>query len=128
MKRFTAVLSVLFLLACVCCFFFSCAEQEKTVQKKVIQIGEEENQECNEAVYKTRESRGQERTYLTTDFSWIAKPSSMDGFTTHFHNPPLRQYWTGTCWCFAATSLMESELMRLGKGEIKLSEMFTVYN
>lgn len=36
---------------------------------------------------------------------------------------------TGTCWCFATTSFMESELLRMGKGEYDLSEMFIVrYN
>ncbi|MGM0666180.1 MAG: aminopeptidase C [Bacteroidota bacterium] len=36
---------------------------------------------------------------------------------------------TGTCWCFATTSFFESELMRMGKGEYDLSEMFVVrYN
>lgn len=33
---------------------------------------------------------------------------------------------TGTCWCFASTSFIEAELMRMGKGEYDLSEMFTV--
>lgn len=33
---------------------------------------------------------------------------------------------TGTCWAFATTSFIETELMRLGAGEIDLSEMFTV--
>jgi hypothetical protein len=35
---------------------------------------------------------------------------------------------TGTCWCFATTSFIESELLRLGKGEYDLSEMFIVRN
>jgi len=35
---------------------------------------------------------------------------------------------TSTCWCFATTSMLESELIRLGKGEVGLSEMFTVRN
>ena len=35
---------------------------------------------------------------------------------------------TGTCWCFATTSFLESELIRQGKGEFDLSEMFTVRN
>ncbi|TSA35246.1 MAG: aminopeptidase [Porphyromonadaceae bacterium] len=35
---------------------------------------------------------------------------------------------TSTCWCFATTSMLESELIRLGKGEVGLSEMFTVNN
>ena len=33
---------------------------------------------------------------------------------------------TGTCWCFATTSFMESELLRMGKGTYDLSEMFIV--
>ena len=35
---------------------------------------------------------------------------------------------TGTCWSFASSSFMESELMRMGKGEHNLSEMFVVRN
>ena len=36
---------------------------------------------------------------------------------------------TGTCWCFATTSFIESELLRTGKGEYDLSEMWIVrYN
>ncbi|MCU0473465.1 MAG: aminopeptidase [Bacteroidales bacterium] len=33
---------------------------------------------------------------------------------------------TGTCWCFATTSFIESELLRMGKGEFDLSEMYVV--
>lgn len=33
---------------------------------------------------------------------------------------------TGTCWCFATISFMESELLRMGKGTYDLSEMFIV--
>ncbi len=40
--------------------------------------------------------------------------------------PVKNQSATGTCWCFATTSFMESELLRLGKGEYDLSEMFVV--
>lgn len=36
---------------------------------------------------------------------------------------------TSTCWCFATTSFIESELLRMGKGEYDLSEMFVIrYN
>jgi len=42
------------------------------------------------------------------------------------HTPVKNQYRTGTCWCFATTSFLESELIRMGKGEFDLSEMFTV--
>jgi bleomycin hydrolase len=36
------------------------------------------------------------------------------------------QHRTGTCWSFATTSFIESELLRTGKGEHDLSEMFYV--
>lgn len=42
--------------------------------------------------------------------------------------PVKSQARTGTCWCFATTSFVESELLRMGKGEIDLSEMFVVRN
>ncbi|MFC2097231.1 C1 family peptidase [Bacteroidota bacterium] len=35
---------------------------------------------------------------------------------------------TSTCWSFGTTSMIESELIRLGKGEFDLSEMYTVRN
>ncbi|MEZ5012587.1 MAG: C1 family peptidase [Bacteroidales bacterium] len=42
--------------------------------------------------------------------------------------PVKNQSRTGTCWCFATTSFIESELIRMGKGEYDLSEMFVVRN
>jgi bleomycin hydrolase len=42
--------------------------------------------------------------------------------------PVKNQAMTGTCWCFATTSLLESEEIRKDKTEIDLSEMFTVRN
>ncbi|MGB5989319.1 MAG: C1 family peptidase [Marinifilaceae bacterium] len=36
------------------------------------------------------------------------------------------QQASGTCWCFSGLSFLESELLRLGKGEHDLSEMFLV--
>ena len=50
-------------------------------------------------------------------------------FTTVVSNkttPIKDQSSTSTCWCFAATSLMESGLLRMGKGEYDLSEMYIV--
>ncbi|MDF1698157.1 MAG: C1 family peptidase [Saprospiraceae bacterium] len=35
---------------------------------------------------------------------------------------------TGTCWSFATTSFLESELIRMGMDDINLSEMFIVRN
>ncbi len=38
------------------------------------------------------------------------------------------QMRTGTCWAFAATSFVETELLRMGFGELDLSEMYFVRN
>ncbi len=40
--------------------------------------------------------------------------------------PVKDQYRSGTCWSFSGVSFFESELLRMGKGEFHLSEMFPV--
>ena len=50
-------------------------------------------------------------------------------FTVIKENPitPVKnQSSTGTCWSFSSLGFMESELLRMGKGEYDLSEMFVV--
>lgn len=43
------------------------------------------------------------------------------------HTPVTSQGNTGTCWSFTTTSFLESEIMRKGFPETKLSEMYFVY-
>lgn len=38
------------------------------------------------------------------------------------------QYRSGTCWSFSALSFLESEMLRLGKPKVDLSEMFVVWH
>ena len=40
--------------------------------------------------------------------------------------PIKNQHRTGTCWSFSGVGFIESELLRTGKGEVDLSEMFIV--
>ncbi len=54
-------------------------------------------------------------------------PQSVDEFTNVWCNDPVSQGRTGTCWCFSTTSFYESEIFRLTKKKIKLSELYTVY-
>ena len=42
------------------------------------------------------------------------------------HTSVKDQFRSGTCWAFAGTSFIESELLRMGKPEVDLSEMFLV--
>jgi bleomycin hydrolase len=61
------------------------------------------------------------------DFSAVRAPASIAEFTRYWHAPPISQGISGMCWCFSATSYFESEIYRLTKREIKLSELYTVY-
>ena len=42
------------------------------------------------------------------------------------HTSVKDQYRSGTCWSFASASFIESELLRMGKPEVDISEMFLV--
>ncbi|UCF65265.1 MAG: aminopeptidase [bacterium] len=42
------------------------------------------------------------------------------------HTAVKSQDSTGSCWCFSAISFLESELIRMNRGEYDLSEMFIV--
>ena len=33
----------------------------------------------------------------------------------------------GTCWCYSSMAFLESELLRMGKGEYDFSEMYIVH-
>ena len=51
-------------------------------------------------------------------------------FTTVKENPITsikNQNRAGTCWCYSSMAFLESELLRMGKGEYDLSEMFIVH-
>lgn len=61
------------------------------------------------------------------DFAGMDLPKSKDEFNSIWHNDPVSQGRTGTCWCFSATSYFESEVYRLHQKKVKLSEMYTVY-
>ena len=64
---------------------------------------------------------------LKMDFTVVGAPASPGEFTQYWHNPPVSQGLSGMCWCFSATSYFESEIYRLTKRAIKLSELYTVY-
>jgi bleomycin hydrolase len=61
------------------------------------------------------------------DPSTFAIPASKDDFKTFWHNPPVSQGNTNTCWSFSTTSYLESEVFRTTGQKVRLSEMYTVY-
>ncbi len=79
-----------------------------------------------ETIKKEEEKKTPTKKSFIPDFEKIKVPT-LDDFKPIWHNPPVMQASTNTCWSFSATSFFESEIYRLTKKEIKLSEMFTVY-
>jgi len=54
-------------------------------------------------------------------------PAKVSLYTSQWHNPPISQGSTGTCWDFSTTSFYESEVKRISNKEVKLSEAYTFY-
>lgn len=67
------------------------------------------------------------RKYFAASLSADEYPTNPDDYTTYWHFPPHSQGATGTCWCFATISFLESEVYRTTKQQIRLSEMYIVY-
>ncbi|MBI5730474.1 MAG: peptidase C1 [Ignavibacteriales bacterium] len=61
------------------------------------------------------------------DFTGLNLPKSKNEFTSYWHNDPVNQGSTGTCWSFSTTSYLESEVYRIHNKKIKLSEIWTAY-
>ena len=61
------------------------------------------------------------------DLSGMSFPNKVSLYQQEWHNPPVSQGNTNTCWCFATTSFFETEVHRLTGQEVRLSEMYTVY-
>jgi bleomycin hydrolase len=61
------------------------------------------------------------------DFDGKNYPTDISKYKTVFHNAPVSQGNSGTCWAYAAVSFIESEVYRQNKIEVKLAEMFVTY-
>ena len=67
-------------------------------------------------------------------FGAVAQDAKKDEgfvFTTVKENPITsvkNQNRAGTCWCYSSLAFIESELLRMGKGEYDFSEMYIVHN
>lgn len=69
----------------------------------------------------------EKNTYLSLDFLNRKFPTEIGKYKQYWHNSPVSQGATGTCWCYASTSMFESEIYRTTGKQIKLSEMYFVY-
>jgi len=73
------------------------------------------------------DKKKESKKVFKVDFTGLDLPKSKDEFTYFWHNDPLSQGLTGTCWSFSTTSFFESEIYRISKRKVKLSENYTVY-
>ncbi|MDR3351209.1 MAG: aminopeptidase [Prevotellaceae bacterium] len=70
-------------------------------------------------------------SFVAAAFAQDEKKESGYTFTTVKElkvTPVKNQNRSGTCWSFSGLGFIESELLRLGKGEYDLSEMFVVHH
>jgi bleomycin hydrolase len=68
------------------------------------------------------------RKSFAVDLSAASLPNKMDLYKNiKWHNTPVSQGNTSTCWSFSTTSFLETEAYRINKVQVKLSEMYTVY-
>ncbi len=65
------------------------------------------------------------RMYMQYD--GIEIPKSNSEFKIVTTDNPVSQGITGTCWCFSTTSFYESEVARVAKKDVQISEIYTVY-
>ena len=77
--------------------------------------------------YETLNNPKKSYSYFKVDFKGRTFPNDKKLYKEIWHNPPVCQGNSGTCWCYATTSFMESEVKRIAGVEVKLSEMYTVY-
>jgi bleomycin hydrolase len=119
MKQF-----VLFLIALA--FISSAYAQVKN--KGVFVKPKSEYYEANKkAVEEFNKKPASENKAFKVDFTGLDLPKAKSEFTYQWHNDPINQGMTGTCWDFSTTSFFESEIYRLNKKKVKLSEMYTAY-
>ncbi len=81
----------------------------------------------NASLERFRKEEKPAKKEFKVDFAGIAAPTSVDQFTSYWHAKPVSQGLSGMCWCFSTTSYFESEIYRLTKRTIRLSELYTVY-
>jgi bleomycin hydrolase len=68
------------------------------------------------------------RKSFVVDLTSASLPNQVDLYKNQqWRNTPVSQGNTGTCWCFSTTSFLETEIHRINKIQVKLSEMYTVY-
>jgi len=54
-------------------------------------------------------------------------PNKVSDYKREWANPVISQGNAGSCWAYSTVSFLESEVFRINKKKVKLSEIYTVY-
>lgn len=77
---------------------------------------------------KEEQSPAKAKRVFGVDLSSASLPNKIAMYkNVRWHNTPVSQGNTSTCWDFSTTSLLESEAYRINKVQLKLSVMYTNY-
>lgn len=111
----------------VCNFLFSQVQPDKAVFKES-KPGFYQNVIMKD-VQQVNEQLSPPKVYkrFKVDMKGKDLPNKVDLYKTQWHHPPISQGNAGTCWAFSTVSFYESEVYRLTKQKIKLSELYIVY-
>ncbi len=83
--------------------------------------------EIQKGIFEFNNPVKEKRKFFKLDFTGIDYPKSKEEFKYFWHNEPVSQAQTGTCWSFSTTSFFESEIFRLTGKKTALSPIFTAY-
>jgi len=126
-EKKTMISLTIFMLVIAGSFFIRGQEIDK-IRFKEYKPGFYENVILRDAKeVKERLSIPVKRKIVKLDYSGKDLPNKVDLYKTYWHFKPISQGNSGTCWAFSTISLIESEIYRITKQQIKLSEMYIVY-
>jgi bleomycin hydrolase len=67
------------------------------------------------------------KKHFQMDQSGYDSPNKLSDYKSFWANPVISQGNAGTCWAFSTISFLESEVYRINKKKVKISEIYTVY-
>ncbi len=79
------------------------------------------------SVVKTKQKGKEIDKRFQMDQSSLDLPNKVNLYKRSWSNPVISQGNTGTCWAFSTISFFESEIYRLTKNKVKLSEIYIAY-
>jgi len=117
------------LLACIFCSSLTFAQQADQGVFKVYEPGYFQNSILKgiEDFETLKTVPAKSKPTFKADPKAFKIPATKDDFKIFWHNEPVSQGNTNTCWSFSTTSYLESEVFRTTGQKVKLSEIYTVY-